>query len=246
MLLRTSRIPLVYQVKESVREEISSLSYGEKVATEKELSEKYGVSRGTIRQALSELVNEGLLYRLRGKGTFRGGIAVYHSGLTTGLTEQLIRCGLTPGIKDVMVSLEAPNKKVCGYLHLGGEDIVWRVSRTRLANGAPISYSVAYIRKDLLPDLAASDLKMSLIEMITEKFQISIVKAESFCSAILANDLLAKKLEVEIGSPILRIEHVAYTSGNRPIFVDISESIGGKYMPRFEQVARENKAGCLP
>lgn len=234
MLLRKKGITLQYQIEGSLRTELETLSYGEKIPSEDKLAELYGVSRGTIRQVIIELVNQGLLHRIHGKGTFKGGIAVYNSGFRiTSFTEQLIRCGFTPGIKDIKISTELPNNKIYMILAIGDYEPVWKISRIRLANDSPISFSTAYLRKDLIPQLVSTDLEMSLIDMITKKYRIRLMKTEHYCSAILANNFLSEKLSIEVGSPILHVEHVAYGLEGRPVFLDISESIGNKCIQRF-------------
>ncbi|MEI6157324.1 MAG: GntR family transcriptional regulator, partial [Atribacterota bacterium] len=72
ILDRKTPIPLYYQLIEMIRKQVetSVLSPGVTIPSERELSEKYHISRPTVRQAIQELVHEGLLYRERGKGTF--------------------------------------------------------------------------------------------------------------------------------------------------------------------------------
>ena len=66
MLIRQPGISLCHQIKESLRRELDSIGYGEQIPSEQQLSARYGVSRGTVRQAITEMVNEGLLYKIQG------------------------------------------------------------------------------------------------------------------------------------------------------------------------------------
>ena len=237
LLQRKSGITLRHQIKDALINDLASLSYGAKILSEDILSEKFGVSRGTIRQAILELMHQGLLFRIQGKGTFKSGIAVYNSGFNiTSLTEQLKRGGFTPGIKNISVSSLIPDENIRSLLMLETKEPVWKISRIRLANNVPISRCVAYLRMDIAPNLEVSDLEMSLIEMITKKFGLHIIKSENNCKAILSDKPLSKLLEIDVGSPILHVEHIAFGFDGRPVFVDISESIGDRYIQRFEQM----------
>lgn len=237
ILERNTGLPLKYQIRDSLIKELDSLKYGEKIQSEELLAERFGVSRGTIRQVILELTNKGLLFRIQGKGTFKSGIDVFNSGFNiTSLTEHLIRGGLTPGIKDVKVSAEVPDDKIRRILLIDRNEFVWKISRIRLANEIPISRHTAYLRKDLAPELKPSDLEMSFIEMATKKFGIQIIKSINNCTAVLSDKVLSQQLKIDVGSPILYVEHIVYGYDGKPSFVDISETIGDRYVQRFEQI----------
>src|SRR5437588_11800459 len=102
-IYRNSPLPRYFQLKEIMRERIRSGEWkpGELIPSERELSEKYGISRMTARQAITELVNEGLFYREQGKGTF----VSRHK-----ITQQLIR--LTGFTEDIKARGQRPSTKV--------------------------------------------------------------------------------------------------------------------------------------
>jgi GntR family transcriptional regulator len=237
ILQRNTGIPLKYQIRDSLLKELDTLKYGEKIPSEESLAGQYGVSRGTIRQVVLDLTNQGMLFRIQGKGTFKSGIVVFNSGFNiTSLTEHLIKGGLTPGIKNIRITSEVPDEKICTLLMIDSKEIIWKISRIRLANGIPISKSTAYFRKELAPDLVETDLEMSFINMITRKFGVSVIKSINNCTAVLSDKVLSRQLEIDVGSPILYVEHIAYGYDGRPSFVDISETIGDRYIQRFEQI----------
>lgn len=235
MIVRQSGISLCHQIKEGLRRELDGIGYGEQVPTEQQLSAQYGVSRGTVRQAITELVNEGLLYKVQGRGTFKGGIAVSHSRhVVRSFTEQLLSIGLHPGIRSVELTTAPAPERVAHFLHIDSGAAVWKLTRTRLANNQPIARCSAYLLKSVLPQLSAEDLEMSLMAMLKEK-QLPLVQSESFCTAGLADAGLAEQLGVAPGAPVLRIEYVGFLEGKQPALVDIMESLGDKYILRIEQ-----------
>src|SRR6059058_1119123 len=102
-IYRNSPLPLYFQLKEIMRERIRSDEWkpGDLIPSERELSEKYGISRMTARQAITELVNEGLFYREQGKGTFVSHLKI---------SQQLIR--LTGFTEDIRARGQRPDTKV--------------------------------------------------------------------------------------------------------------------------------------
>lgn len=217
---------------------MENIRYGEQIPSEQQLSAQYGVSRGTVRQAITEMVSEGLLYKIQGKGTFKGGIAVSHSryaGLVHSFTEQLMRGRLQPGIRDVDLATVPAPERVAHLLHMEIGAPVWRLSRTRLANNLPIAEATAYILKELTPNLRAQDLEMSLMEMLDKCHDICFIHSETFCQASLAAPDLAARLGRSQGAPILHTEYVGYFPAHYPAMVDITYSLGDKYILRIDQ-----------
>ncbi len=236
MISRARGISLKYQIEELLRSELESLNHGDQIPSEEELAERFSVSRGTVREAILELMNEGIVYRIQGKGTFKSGKALYNSGYKiTSLTEQLIQNGFKPGIRDIRVSDGHPSERIRSLLQVDEKENLWEISRVRLADDSPLCYNTAYLRKSLIPILQVSDLEMSLLDMVTNKFGLRVIRSESYCSAIAATKFLSEVLLVKIKSPILHLEHISYGVEEKPVFVDISDSAGGREFLRFEQ-----------
>ena len=112
---------------------------------------------------------------------------------------------------------------------------IWRLSRVRLADGVPISYCTAYINPAYATGLCAGDLEMSLIAMFTEKLGVPLQHGESFVTATLASEELAQRLGVSTSTPILRLEHVGFLASGDPVFFDVTDSIGERYVMQIEQ-----------
>ena len=236
---RFKRLPgvaLYQQIKDMLRAEIAQMPYGEQIPSEQALMEIYGVSRGPIRQAITELVYEGVLFRIQGKGTFRAGATVNCSHFeVNSLTEQLLRSGFQPGIRDVRLESVVPPPGISRYLRLDGTTEVWLLSRVRTANGAPVTYSRGYILKDVIPSLRAEDLEMSIVSMIRGKFHVDLPFSHSLCTARKADIFLAEKLGITPGDAVLHIEYVASLANGTPAFVDITDANGERYVMHIQQ-----------
>ena len=235
-LKRVAGVSLYHQIMEDLREEIQGMAYGEQIETEQQLAEKYAVSRGTVRQAITALVSEGLLTKIQGKGTFKSGVALDRStAVVKSFTDQLLASGLVPGLRDVNLESDFADERTAKHLGLAPGTPIWRLSRVRLADGVPISYCTAYINPAYATGLCAGDLEMSLIAMFTEKLGVPLQHGESFVTATLASEELAQRLGVSTSTPILRLEHVGFLASGDPVFFDVTDSIGERYVMQIEQ-----------
>ena len=235
-LKKVAGISLYHQIMEDLRRQIKDMAYGEQIETEQQLAVKYDVSRGTVRQAITSLVNEGLLTKIQGRGTFKSGVALDHSSaVIKSFTDQLLVSGLVPGIRDIRLESVPADEKAAKYLRLKAGTPVWRLSRVRLADQVPISCCTAYINRAYVPDLQAGMLEMSLIAMLTEKLGVPLHHGESFVTATLAEDDIARRLNISASTPILRMEHVGFLAAGEPVFLDITDSIGERYVMQVAQ-----------
>jgi len=147
-LERSNPLPLYYQLKEVLRQQIQAghLAPHSSIPSEPELVSSYHVSRATVRQALTELVNEGLLYRQHGKGTFVCEPRVQQTlSELTSLTTELRRRGKRPGGLLLLSELARGSETIRQQLRLADEEQVVRLERLRSADGQPIACEVDYL-----------------------------------------------------------------------------------------------------
>lgn len=139
-------IPLYFQIEQILKSKIITGEFmpGDQIPTEKDLCETYGVSIITARQAILRLVNEGLLVRQQGKGTFvREDITDSDTLQLSGRINDLISSGLkTQEVNVLDIVKIKPNKRIAKILNLGPVEEVVKVRRTRSANNVPVSYIV--------------------------------------------------------------------------------------------------------
>src|SRR5947209_552451 len=148
ILERSNPLPLYYQLKEVLKQQIQSghLAPHTAIPSEPELVSRCHVSRATVRQALTELVNEGLLYRQHGKGTFvceprvKQNVSELYS-----LTTELHRRGKRPGGMLIVSELVRGNEAIRQQLRLADDEQLVRLERLRTADGQPIALEIDYL-----------------------------------------------------------------------------------------------------
>ena len=214
-------IPLYYQIKTRLLESIETgqLKPGDRVPSERELTTHFNVSRMTARQALTELENQGYLYRLQGKGTFVATPKLDQplAGLTS-FTEDMRRRGLEPGAQ-VLSAEEVPaGRKAARALGLSETALVFRLERLRLAGGDPMALEIAHVPAALVPGLAEEGaLERSLYGLLRERYGIRLVRATQSLEAVAANEYEAQVLHVKEGTPLLLLERVSRDEQDRPV-----------------------------
>ncbi|QEY33676.1 GntR family transcriptional regulator [Caproiciproducens galactitolivorans] len=211
-------LPKYYILKQKLIEKIDQEEFkaNEMIPSERELIQQYDVSRITVRKAIDELVNEGYLYKVQGKGTFVKSDAYSQDLISiTSCTQDVINLGMTPSRKVISASvLEADNKR-CRNLELGKNEKVFRLERVYYADSEPINHTVTYLPYKLFPGIEKYDFsKESLYKVLEEKYDIKITKAKRSVEAILAKDKIAEYLDVEPGKPILLFGCITYGISN--------------------------------
>jgi GntR family transcriptional regulator len=147
-LERSNPLPLYYQLKEVLKQQIRAghLAPHTAIPSEPELVAQYHVSRATVRQALTELVHEGLLYRQHGRGTFVCEPRVQQNiSELTSFSDDLRRRGKRPGGLLLVSELVRGSPEVRAQLRLMDEEQVVRLERLRTADDVPVAYEIDYL-----------------------------------------------------------------------------------------------------
>src|SRR5689334_2042278 len=147
-IIRKGPLPRYYQLKEIMREKIRAGEWkpGDLIPSERELGEQYGISRMTARQAITELVNEGLFYREQGKGTFVSRHKTTQQLLhLTGFTEDIRARGQQPGTRVLAAKMCPADETIAEHLHIRTGQAVFCLHRLRLANDEPLAVEHAYL-----------------------------------------------------------------------------------------------------
>lgn len=227
-----SPVPKYYQLKEIIRDMIEKdeLEAGQAIPPERELCERYGVSRMTARQALMELVNEGLLYRVQGLGTFVAEEKVRQgTGRLTSFTQDMRERGMEASSKIVEVEREGAGPVVARMLQIEpGQEIV-RVKRVRNADGKPMALETSHLLYEVAKGILGVDLsRRSLYEELS-KAGVRAMAAEQGYEAVLVNEEESEHLGVPVGSPALLIERVTFDEAERPFEYVKSVYRGDRY-----------------
>jgi len=224
--LRTSGPPLPDLVADTLREAIADgrLVPGQRLPAEPQLAEQLGVSRATLRQALSLLTQEGLLVRQQGLGTFISALprSVLRGNLTELMsTTQMIReQGYQPGIAGCRVELKVVEHWIGELFDLPQDSRFLHISRTRLANGHPAVYSDEYLPESLLGSDATSLQESAEDWSLYERLhQAGVEVAFATCKVVptVANEALASHLRVKVGHPLLLLKQLHYTGMGQPV-----------------------------
>lgn len=230
---------LYLQIAEELKLDLAKLKYGEQIPTETELMERYHVSRGTVRQAINGLVGNGYLYKVQGKGTFRGGGLPSQHGYNRlpSFSRSVLLAGQTPSISDVCLETVCADAVVASFLCVPIGEEVWKLSRNRgVQGGEVICYAEAYIPKDVLPDLKAEDLELSIIHMIIQKFHLRVSSTTNQLRAEIIGDTYGKRFHIDPHAAALISNYVMHNEVGRPIVYDWSINWDGEFNYALERI----------
>jgi GntR family transcriptional regulator len=209
--------PAVIAVRDRLRSQIASgeLSPGQRLGAERDLAERLGVSRSTVRAALAELQRSGAIRRARGRS---GGIFVaerrVERDLTSlaGLPAYLRRQGFQSDARVISTATHACDPATAAALGLGAEDLVHEVVRVRLADGEPISLESATFPAAAFPGLLDHSLSGSIYELLAERYDLAPGEAQERIEVVSAGLPEARLLGVARGTALVSIERTAWTA----------------------------------
>jgi GntR family transcriptional regulator len=192
---------------------------GSRLPTEDELIQRFAVSRTTVRKAIQNLSDRGLIKIRRGTGTFVTQPTITQD-LTelTGFVEDMEALGHTATARLIDRVVVAADGNVARRLALAAGTRVMRIRRVRLANGVSMSLDETYLPLDIGEKIVTHDLEAEpIFTLLEERYGIPLVEAEYELEAASADDAVAKALGVEAGSPIFLIERTSYSVRGRPV-----------------------------
>lgn len=234
---KSAPTPAYYQLKELVREQIrkKELKPGDKLASETMLSRFHEISKMTVRQGIMGLCDEGLLYRVKGKGTFVSKpILERDLSELTSHTEKLIEsgCNVTTKVLELGV-MHVSDPEVAENLEISKKDNIIKLCRVRLIDDEPFVFETSFLPYKLCPGLLGEDLsKNSLYLLLENKCGLTLNNAIVSIEAIASVNEQCALLEVKHGTPLVRLKQTTYLLDGRPIqFVEvISRSGNFKYL----------------
>lgn len=210
---RTQATPLYLQLHQAILEQVVSTQAapGDRLPTERELQERFGVSRATVRSALDLLERQGYVVRSQGVGTVvaRAKIEPNISHLTS-FSEDLEAKGMRPGSATLEVALVPPPARAMTHFVLSDLDKVWYVKRLRFADGQPVGIHELYIPPSLEFAPLALQSMPSYYRLLKERHGIEPSRAVESFTAKTANADEAALLDLDVGAALLAIERVTY------------------------------------
>ena len=161
MLERNNPKTLYQQLRDVLVDSIESETWGvnERIPSENKLSEIYGLSRMTVRAVISDLVKEGMLYRVQGKGTFVADKIVTLSPTYIGIREQLEKMGYEVKTRIIECDIVPSTHTIAQSLHLEVGTPVFMMKRVRYIKGGPISLHISYVNAEYSEKLTKEKLE---------------------------------------------------------------------------------------
>lgn len=217
---RNTLEPLYYQIRENIRDLINSNVYppNSMIPSEAELCEVYGVSRITVRRAILDLVQEGLLTRGKGKGTFVS--EAY--GLTPingvqSFSQELLGLNMRPSARLLSCKVRNADASLRSTLALEEGEQVVTISRLRLVNNEPCMVEVMNFPYKLVPGIEQEDLAQSIYCLLKGKYHQEVVRAKDILEPIIIGDYESGLLELSDPTAGLRSNRIGYDANQRPI-----------------------------
>lgn len=209
-------VALHHQIKEDLFLHLRSGRWapGAELPTEEALCSHYGVSRGTVRRAIADLVTEGYVERHRGKGSY-----VSQPKLESGVVGSYSRFRvvgppLDPGGRVLFCRRIRAAKDVAAMMHIDTGAPLWNLERVRFTKGTPVSVQTSFLPVELCPDLVRQPLKTEhLIDVLRDVYGVHLSSAVETIDPTVADGYAAKLLGIRSRTPLFRIERTTYTVG---------------------------------
>lgn len=219
--------PLYVTIKNYLLEQIrdGTIRPGQALMSERDLCIRFGTSRMTVRQAISEMEAEGYVYRIQGKGTFASQAKIEQPLISvTGFSEDMRKRGMKPGSILLGLSVKCAEADIAAKMGIPIASEVIRLERLRLADGRPMAIERSHLNYALCePMLRAEMDDFSLYSFIRNTLSLRITAGRQYMEAALMDEAQAALLKVPAGSLALKIERRTYTAGNTVL--EVVESV---------------------
>ncbi|GAA5035680.1 GntR family transcriptional regulator [Microbacterium fluvii] len=210
------------QISDGFRAKIASGEWPShyRLKSEPELAAELGVSRGTLRRAMTTLIEEGLLRQVRGRGTFVTSTTIEPAiaqKLST-LSEDFANQGVVTTTRVIECTLIDPPRPVAALLEVPAGGMVLKLVRLRSTESGPVVLLFNYVRTDFAPGIETVDFATaSLFGTLEGRYSLRISSARRTFSAEAAQGDVAELLQIAPGGPVQYLEQVTYLSNDKPV-----------------------------
>lgn len=228
------RSPVYQQLNQRLRTALAAeYRSGDQFLTEREVAEKFQVSRATANKALASLVSEGFLEFRKGLGTFvRRDVIDYDVRSLVSFTEKARAAGKKP-TTELLTFGKRPGAEVeasiRAALRVESETLLWELDRIRRADGVPVILEHRYIVHRHCPRLTKSQSEGSLYRVWTEMHGLKIGGANEVIRAVLLSENEAKHLQTSAKSPALEVVSVGFLEDDSPLWWERTLYRGDQY-----------------
>ena len=211
MLEPSSPVPLYHQLERTLAERIASGTYGEGLPGELELVAEFGVSRGTVRQALDRLSRRGLIVRHRGRGSFVAPIPLeYPVGRFYHFAHEMSERGIVESSRVLARAVVRPPRRIARRLEIAPDSRCVRLVRLRLAGDRPLLLETSHIPEALAPALRDADLTRGSLYDVLEASGVRLNRVTEEVRAVTLAAAEAEPFGLEAASPALALERLAW------------------------------------
>ena len=217
MLNINNPIPLHIQLKQLIHAEIREGKYVDKIPSERELMDRFQVSRSTVRESINHLVNEQILEKVHGKGTYIRTKKTIHDWLNTlhSFTETVKNMGMEPSAVLITCEDYVQDLKVQRKLN---DSSIFTFTRLRMADQKPIAIERHYYAQSLGDQLKHFDLNASTIyDLLEQELKIVLVEADQTIKVIPISEHDANYLKIVPETNVLCVERIIYGLSGKPI-----------------------------
>lgn len=252
-------LPKYHQVYLLLREQLQEGRFGQGLPGEHALSSRFGVARITVRRALQQLADEGLITREPGRGTrataLAGPQAAHGTGKRkakgkptperraqlSGLLENLVTMGLQTRVKVLSVEVVGATDEVAHQLQLPPGEQVQKAQRVRSTSDGPLSHITTWVPQTIACHFDRKALSQKPILMLLEASGVQVGRAVQTLSARLADAEVARHLDVAVGSALLSVRRLILDDQDRPV-----QWLHGLYRPdRYEYAMQLSRVGSI-
>jgi GntR family transcriptional regulator len=233
--MSTPKYQIIYQfLSEQIRDK--KILPGDKIPNESELAAMFQVHRMTVRQAIDKLVNDHMLVRKRGKGTFL--LSEKYPVLTRSLEgistyfDDIVNAGLEPCYRTLEAKIDSFDESITSQLGLQPGDQVVYMKRLMLASNVPLVLERCYLPAELFADILEKELNTMLYKIIRDSYGMTLVHSRQELTAVLPSEEERKLLKIGSTCPCIRVEGVVHNDSGRVIEYTRSLYRGDKY--RFQ------------
>ena len=243
-------LPKYHRIYLVLREQLEEGRFVDGLPGELALVRQFGVARVTVRRALEQLAQEGLISREPGRGTrpigwpARPAASAANDPMRTqltGLLENLVSMGLRTSVKVLDVETVTASESVARALELKPGDAVQKAVRVRSTREGPLSHITTYVPADVARRFGRRELSRKPILLLLEEAGVKVGRAVQTVSARLADAEVAGHLELAVGSALLAVRRLIYDEHERPV-----QWLHGLYRPdRYEYQMQLSRVGSI-
>lgn len=222
------------EIRAELDELLNEFYAGQKIPSERVLSERFGVARMTLRHAIETYILEGKLERRPGSGTYISNQCYSLSARCRSFSSEMKSRGLEPGNKLLMAKIISADKVNSSKLRIPLNSKILKFSRLRFGNEIPMAYQTTSIPVSYIGIIEDAELEGSLEDLLQNRFGITIVTSQTEISGDFADQKIAKLLEIGTTTPCLVKETIDMDQRSRSIMWNRTWYNAERFKIRFD------------